>query len=160
MVDSMWTPGYTRLVEAVVDMRRRAGLTQRQLAEELGREQSFVGRIETGQRRVDLVEFLWIAKCCGLDPEREVTDLARQLVKAKRPKTRASVAALKRLDHPNFGLRMAEHNRVSCRQKLGFRSIEIENDPRCSATTGRSGSAHPTQQQDGLSNFVSVNSVR
>ena len=72
MVDSMWSSGYEKVVEAVVDMRQRAGLTQRQLAQRLGREQSFVGRIETNQRRVDLVEFVWIAKCCGHNPKQEV----------------------------------------------------------------------------------------
>jgi transcriptional regulator with XRE-family HTH domain len=79
MVDSQWSPGYDKVLEAVVDMRTRAGLTQRELAEKVGREQSFIGRIETRQRRIDLVEFIWIARCCGLDPEQEVAAIVKHI---------------------------------------------------------------------------------
>ena len=77
MVDSMFTSGYDRIVRLLVDLRKRAGLTQRQLADVLGREQNFVGRIETGQRRVDLVEFIWICRACKADPEAEIVGLLR-----------------------------------------------------------------------------------
>lgn len=72
-------------------MRTEAGLTQRELAERLGREQSFVGRIETRQRRVDLVEFCWIARCCGFDGKAElakVTDQVLDLI-PKRPRRKS-----------------------------------------------------------------------
>ena len=58
------------------EIREEAGLTQRELAEKLGREQSFVG-----QRRVDLVELIWICSVCGVDPEEELADLARVIGK-------------------------------------------------------------------------------
>ena len=58
MVDSMFTQGYRQIVASVVAMRKQAGLSQRQLAEALGREQNLVARIETGQRRVDIIEIL------------------------------------------------------------------------------------------------------
>ena len=45
-------------------MRKAAGLTQRQLATKMGREQSFVTRIEHGERRLDVVEFVTYAKAC------------------------------------------------------------------------------------------------
>jgi transcriptional regulator with XRE-family HTH domain len=77
MPESMFTPAYERLVEVVVEIRQRAGLTQRQLAEKLGREQSYVGRIETRQRRLDLVEFVWICRACGADPEKEAGRVIR-----------------------------------------------------------------------------------
>lgn len=38
-------------------MRQKAGLTQRDLAKKLGREHSFVWRIEAGERRLDVIEF-------------------------------------------------------------------------------------------------------
>jgi transcriptional regulator with XRE-family HTH domain len=79
MVDSMFTGGYGQMVAAIVAMRRNAGLTQRELASALGREQNFVGRIETGQRRVDLIEFLWICRACKTDPEAQVLKLVRNL---------------------------------------------------------------------------------
>jgi transcriptional regulator with XRE-family HTH domain len=62
---------YTRQAECVretiVEMRRKAGLSQRQLAARLGRERNLVGRLEVGQRRLDLVEFYSICKACDAD---------------------------------------------------------------------------------------------
>lgn len=48
--------------------RKKAGLTQQQLAEMLGRPQSFVAKYELGERRVDVIEFLAIAKILKADP--------------------------------------------------------------------------------------------
>jgi len=63
---------YTRqaelLRETLVEMRRKAGLTQRELAAKLGRERNFVGRLELGERRLDVVEFFWVCKACGANP--------------------------------------------------------------------------------------------
>ena len=78
MTDSVWTPGYEAVVKAVISMREEAGLTQRELADRIGREQSFVGRIETRERRIDLVEFVWICRCCGVDSETELAKVTKQ----------------------------------------------------------------------------------
>lgn len=75
----MFTPAHAALAKAVADLRKRAGLTQRQLAAAVGREQSYVGRIETRQRRVDLVEWVALCRACGADPEREMARLIRQV---------------------------------------------------------------------------------
>jgi transcriptional regulator with XRE-family HTH domain len=47
---------------------RAAGLTQRQLAARLKRSNSFVWKIEAGERRVDLLEFIEITRCLDQDP--------------------------------------------------------------------------------------------
>lgn len=75
---STFTPAYTALRERLVSLRRRAGMTQRELADRVGRERSFVARIEQGERRIDLVEFVWVCEACGANPEREVSSLVRQ----------------------------------------------------------------------------------
>jgi transcriptional regulator with XRE-family HTH domain len=79
MVASMFTAAADALAAAVVELRTRAKLTQRQLADAVGREQSFIGRIETGQRRVDLVEWVAICRACGADPEVEIAGLVRRI---------------------------------------------------------------------------------
>ena len=56
------------LVDALVAARAHAGLTQRQLAARLKRPHSFVGRMEAGERRVDVVEFIEIARVLGANP--------------------------------------------------------------------------------------------
>jgi hypothetical protein len=50
------------------------------VAEAVGREQNFVGRIETGQRRIDLVEWAAICRACTADPEVEIAKLVKQIV--------------------------------------------------------------------------------
>ena len=48
--------------------RRRANVTQQELAARLGKPQSFVSEYERGQRRVDVVEFLVISLVLGVEP--------------------------------------------------------------------------------------------
>ncbi|HEX8916550.1 MAG TPA: helix-turn-helix transcriptional regulator [Humisphaera sp.] len=76
MARSLHTAAHRELVAAVVAMRKAAGLTQRDLAERLGREQNFVGRVETGQRRIDLVEWVMLCRACDVDPVERMAGLA------------------------------------------------------------------------------------
>jgi transcriptional regulator with XRE-family HTH domain len=55
--------------ECLAAARTRSGATQRELAVRLGKPQSFVSYSESGQRRVDLLEFLVIVEALGLDPQ-------------------------------------------------------------------------------------------
>lgn len=77
MEKSTFTPQYDGLRQRLRELREAAGLSQRDLAAALGREHSFVGRVEVGDRRVDLVEFCWIVEACGADPEKEARRLIR-----------------------------------------------------------------------------------
>jgi transcriptional regulator with XRE-family HTH domain len=52
----------------LVRARKKAGLTQVQLAELLSRPQSFVSKVERGERRLDVIEFLELAERIGFDP--------------------------------------------------------------------------------------------
>jgi transcriptional regulator with XRE-family HTH domain len=63
------TRGHRTLIDILVESRTRAGLTQRDLAARLRRPHSFVGRIEAGERRIDVIEFIEIARVMGLDPK-------------------------------------------------------------------------------------------
>jgi transcriptional regulator with XRE-family HTH domain len=58
-------------------MRKKAGLTHRELAALLGREHSFVWRIEQGERRLDVVEFHWVCKALGRAPAEVYEELTR-----------------------------------------------------------------------------------
>ena len=57
-----------RLREVLIEARERADLTQAALAKRLGRPQSFVSNYETGQRRVEVAEFILIARALGEEP--------------------------------------------------------------------------------------------
>lgn len=62
----------------MVKARKGADLTQVELARRLRKPQSFVAKYERGERRIDVVEFLKIARAIGADPLRIVRDLIRK----------------------------------------------------------------------------------
>lgn len=69
------TPAQDVLVEVIKSARERAGITQRELATRLATEQSMIGRIETGQRAVTVLEFIEICRAVGVDPREAFSDV-------------------------------------------------------------------------------------
>jgi transcriptional regulator with XRE-family HTH domain len=63
------------LRRALVDARMKAGLTQRQLARRLGRAHSYVAKVEGGERRLDVNEFLELARALQFDPKHVIAEL-------------------------------------------------------------------------------------
>lgn len=57
------------MCQALVDARIKAGLSQQQLAAKLKRHQSFVARLESGERRIDVVEFTVLARIIGFEKD-------------------------------------------------------------------------------------------
>ena len=78
MRKSIHSPEYQAVLAKLIAMRKNAGLSQRDLAEKLNREHSFVWRIETGERRLDVVEFYWVCKALRQKAEQVYTELIRQ----------------------------------------------------------------------------------
>jgi transcriptional regulator with XRE-family HTH domain len=68
VVKTLGTAAHEALIALLVRKREAAGLTQAELAGRLGEYQSFVARLESGQRRVDVIEFLKLAEILGFDP--------------------------------------------------------------------------------------------
>jgi transcriptional regulator with XRE-family HTH domain len=75
---SLHTPEHEAFRALMVEARDKAGLTQEKLAKRLGKHQSFVAKYERGERRLDVVEFLWIARAIGADPVRILRALMRR----------------------------------------------------------------------------------
>jgi transcriptional regulator with XRE-family HTH domain len=65
------------LIDLLIAKREAAGLTQADLAKRLGEYQSFVARLESGQRRVDVVEFIELANLLSFDPAKAIRIIAR-----------------------------------------------------------------------------------
>lgn len=59
---------YELLQRLLIDARTKAGLKQADVAERLGRPQSYISKIERGERGLDVIEFMEIAKVIGFDP--------------------------------------------------------------------------------------------
>jgi transcriptional regulator with XRE-family HTH domain len=54
---------------ALIEIREKAGVSQRELARRLKRAHSYVGRIEIGDRRLDVPEFIEWCELLGADPQ-------------------------------------------------------------------------------------------
>jgi len=74
---SLFTRKHTQLRKLLTKARKDANLTQTALAHRLGRRQAYISRIERGERRIDVVEFLDLAHAIGLDPGRFIADFDR-----------------------------------------------------------------------------------
>ena len=61
--------------DMLVEARKKAIMTQTELAVKLGRKQSYVSKFERGERRLDVVEFLEIAEVLNIDVLRFVEQL-------------------------------------------------------------------------------------
>lgn len=51
-------------------------MTQAELAARLGKPQSFVSKIERGERRLDVIEFCQVAEALGRDPAKLLQEFA------------------------------------------------------------------------------------
>lgn len=60
-----------RLAEA----RRAGGITQAGLGRRIGRHPTFVSNYERGERRLEVAEFVEIARALGLDPSAVLTEV-------------------------------------------------------------------------------------
>lgn len=63
MTKSRHTAQYNKLLKTLRETRRAAGLTQGEVAQEFGSHASFISKIESGERRIDVVE---LAECCRI----------------------------------------------------------------------------------------------
>lgn len=81
MQKSLRSPRHLRLVQLIVEKRKESGLSQADLARAIERYQSVVAAIESGGRRLDVVEFLDLAETIGFDPHK-ILDEVRALPRA------------------------------------------------------------------------------
>lgn len=67
MVKSLHSRQYTIFRELLTQAREDAGMTQVQVATKLGKPQSYVSKYESGDRRLDVTEFVQIADLLSLN---------------------------------------------------------------------------------------------
>ncbi|QPZ92586.1 helix-turn-helix domain-containing protein [Thioclava atlantica] len=65
------------LIRYLIEKRSEAGLKQVELAERMKVYQSFIARLESGQRRVDVVELVKLGEVLGFDPTEIVDRLTK-----------------------------------------------------------------------------------
>jgi transcriptional regulator with XRE-family HTH domain len=76
MTKPRYTPQFQCLLASLLEARRTSGLTQAEIAGRLDRPQSFVSKYETGERTLDVLEFLDVCNALGADPHELISRLA------------------------------------------------------------------------------------
>ncbi|ELZ5869718.1 helix-turn-helix transcriptional regulator [Salmonella enterica] len=75
---SVYSDDYQSVISALKQARVRQNITQTALATALGRPQSFIAKVENGERRLDVVEFIRLAQLLGMDWQSELQSIARK----------------------------------------------------------------------------------
>jgi transcriptional regulator with XRE-family HTH domain len=74
---SLRSPPHRAVITVIAATRREAGLTQEDLAKRLRWHRSTIAKIEAGERRVDVAEFIKIAEALKVAPELLFTRVLR-----------------------------------------------------------------------------------
>jgi HTH-type transcriptional regulator/antitoxin HipB len=77
-VKTIHSKRHKRLVQILIDERKKAGIRQVELAQRLKRSQTWVARMEGRGRRIDVVEFLALAEIIGFDAAKIIGQLLRE----------------------------------------------------------------------------------
>lgn len=82
---SIYSPEWRVLLDWLVNQRKKAGLSQRQLAGKMGVVHSLVGKVEQGERRLDPIELVMYCDGMRADPCKLIKEIQRDLSKNKKP---------------------------------------------------------------------------
>ncbi|KAG1478338.1 hypothetical protein G6F54_013993 [Rhizopus delemar] len=92
MTQSTHNSDYQLLLPILKAARKRAGVSQVDLAERLGNTQTFVSKCERGERRIDAVELVEFAEALGVKPLGLLGEYLEQRAAMLQPKSRKSSA--------------------------------------------------------------------
>ena len=68
MSKTIRSSGQLELCRVLTEARKSLGMTQGELAKRLGCQQSLIARLESGERRLDVVEFVIFARALRMQP--------------------------------------------------------------------------------------------
>ena len=79
LAGSVHTAAYKHLLSTIVEARNKAGLSQAQLAQRIGKPASFVGKYEVGERRLDVIELLVVLDALDANSTDFILELRKQV---------------------------------------------------------------------------------
>ena len=82
MAHPIHDPGHRRIAAMLVELRKQRGLLQQDVADRLGRPQGFVSKVESGARRLDVIELLDFLRVLEADPHAFVDAVLEQPMSA------------------------------------------------------------------------------
>lgn len=74
---TIYSPVHERMLKLLLAARKKAGLTQVEAAGLLGCRQTFLSKIERGERRLDVIEFIVICQAYKADPSGIIKTLSK-----------------------------------------------------------------------------------
>jgi len=77
MQKTIYSPEYSHLLNWLRSKRHERGISMRELGEKLEIHHSWVGKIEQGERRLDIVEYLRVCNALEIDPHEGLTMLEK-----------------------------------------------------------------------------------
>lgn len=80
-VASVQTKEYDELLRFLRETREAAEVSQEALSKRLGRARTYIGKIEAGTRRVDVIEFIAIANELKIKPTTLFETLIKRITK-------------------------------------------------------------------------------
>ena len=93
MLKSTHTEAYVVLRARLAAMRANAGLSQRELAAKLDVPHSWIAKVESGERRIDLIEFSLFCEACAAPLLLEATAILKNT--SAKPKASTKLKSLK-----------------------------------------------------------------
>lgn len=78
MAHPLHEPRYQRIAALLTELRKARGLLQQDVADQLGRPQGFVSKVESGSRRLDVIELLDFLHVLEADPHEFIDRLLEQ----------------------------------------------------------------------------------
>jgi transcriptional regulator with XRE-family HTH domain len=82
------TPEHKRLMKMLATARKSKGLTQQQLAEQIGENQNFISKYESGERRLDFLEVAAISRPIDFNIVNAVREIEAEYGPIVNPKQR------------------------------------------------------------------------
>lgn len=78
MTKSIFTNNYQLLLQLLVATRKKANITQQELAKKLGKNQSYISKYENSERRLDMIEVIAIVKAMGANPNELMNNILKE----------------------------------------------------------------------------------
>jgi transcriptional regulator with XRE-family HTH domain len=86
MEKSIFTDEYAAFLNLLREIRQAANITQVQLADKIGQSQSFVSKIEIGERRLDVIQLRTICQALDTTLPEFISKLEERLGKKEKRK--------------------------------------------------------------------------
>jgi len=84
MNKTIYSQEYSQLLKWLRIQRKQKHIIMRELGEKLGVIHFWIGKVEQGERRLDIVEYLRICDALGIDPHEGLTIVTKALSSSKR----------------------------------------------------------------------------